>query len=168
MENRIRIDNKLEELKEREEEYYQSLNLDGFDNLKYPSLKYAIFNMKISREFENKITIIKNDIKELKDKLNKYKGNRFDSKKEIKKLVDIDEELATLLSKDDDDEQFYRAYLIHVAKRSDILNNEIAKKVYISSSEQILKSRIEYFLKCEKKFLIYNDFIKQIKNFFYY
>lgn len=72
--------------------------------------------MKISREFENKITIIKNDIKELKDKLNKYKGNRFDSKKEIKKLVDIDEELATLLSKDDDDEQFYRAYLIHVAK----------------------------------------------------
>ena len=46
MENRIRIDNKLEELKEREKEYYQSLNLDGFGNLKYPSLKYAIFNMK--------------------------------------------------------------------------------------------------------------------------
>ena len=62
MENRIRIDNKLEELKEREEEYYLSLNLDGFDNLKYPSLKYAIFNMKISREFENKITIIKKTI----------------------------------------------------------------------------------------------------------
>ena len=84
MENRIRIDNKLEELKEREEEYYQSLNLDGFDNLKYPSLKYTIFNMKISREFKNKITIIKNDIKELKDKLNKYKGNRLDSKKKLK------------------------------------------------------------------------------------
>ena len=166
MENRIRIDNKFEELKEREETYCRCLNLDDFGYLTYPSLKYTVYNMKISKEFKNKITQMKNDINELKDKLNKYKGNRFDSKKEIKKLVDIDEELATLLSKDNDDEQFYRAYLIHVAKRSDTLNNEIAKKVYISSCEQILKSRIEYFLKCEKKFLIYNDFIKQIKNFF--
>ena len=165
MEKRFKIDNKFEELKEREEEYYQSINLDGFNNLEYPSLKYAVFNLKISREFEIRITGIKDDINELKDKLNKYKGNCIDTKKEIKKLDDIDEELTTLLSKEYGDEEFYRDYLVHVAKRSDTLNNEIAKSVYISSSEQILKSRIEYFLKCEKKFLIYNEFIKEIKNF---
>ena len=121
---------------------------------------------EISREFENKITIIKNVIKELKDKLNKYKGNRIDSKKEIKKLDNIDGELTTLLTKDNEDEEFYETYLIHIAKRADTLKNEIAKNVYTSSSEQILKSRIEYFLKCEKKFLIFNEFIQQLKNFF--
>ena len=166
MENRIKIDNKFEELKEREEIYCQCLNLDDFGHLTYPSLKYTVYNMKISKEFKNKITQMKNDINELKDKLNKYKGNRIDSKKEIKKLDNIDGELTALLTKDNEDEEFYETYLIHIAKRADTLKNEIAKNVYTSSSEQILKSRIEYFLKCEKKFLIFNDFIQQLKYFF--
>ena len=166
MENRMIIDNKLEELKEREEIYCQCLNLDDFGHLTYPSLKYTVFNMKISKEFKNKITQMKNDINELKDKLNKYKGNRIDSREEIKKLDNIDGELTALLTKDNEDEEFYETYLIRIAKRADTLKNEVAKNVYISSSEQILKFRIEYFLKCEKKFLIFNDLIQQLKYFF--
>ena len=166
MEYKLKIDNTLEDLKEAEEIYCQSLNMDGFEDLEFPSLKYTVFNMKISRAFRAKIANMEEDIILLKNKLNNYKGDKIDPAKENENLDDIYQKLTSLEDKDKEEEKFYEKYLIMIAKRADTLKNEPSKKVYIGSSEEILKNRIEYFLKCEKKFLIYNDKIKLLKKFF--
>ena len=118
---------------------------------------------KISIEFTDKISKIKKDIEEIKDKLNRYKGHRIDAAKEIEKLDAIYNELIQLENKDIAEEKYYQQYLIDVAKGYDVLKNEIATKVYNNSSQDILKSRIEYFLKCKKNF---NHIINSIKNYF--
>lgn len=168
MEYKLKIDNSLEELKEAEEIYCQSLNMVGHEglNLELPSLKFTVFNMKISKVFRAKIAHIKEDIILLKNKLNNYKGNKIDNVKENAYLDDIYKTLTSLEDKDIAEEKFYERYLIVIAKRADTLNDEPSKKVYIGSSEEILKNRIEYFLKCEKQFLIYNDNIIVLKKIF--
>ena len=43
--------------------------------------------------------------------------------------------------------------------------DDTVKSVYINSSEEVIFSRIKYYIKCEKYFLIYNEIIKQLLSF---
>ena len=61
---------------------------------------------------------------------------------------------------------FYKIYLAKVAKKYDVLKNKPAKNVYVNSSEDIIKSQIQFYMKCEKKFLLFKDVINKLKNFF--
>ena len=56
--------------------------------------------------------------------------------------------------------------MIKVAKKYVVLSNEPAKNVYINSSEDIIKSQIQFYMKCEKNFLLFKDVINKLKNFF--
>jgi len=56
--------------------------------------------------------------------------------------------------------------LINIARESDNLGNETAKNVYIKTCEGIIKTQIEFNMKCEKQFLIIIDDINKIKNIF--
>ena len=56
--------------------------------------------------------------------------------------------------------------MARVAKKYDLLNNEPAKNVYINSSEDIIKTQIQFYMKCEKNFLLFKDIINKLKNFF--
>jgi len=167
MEIKKTISNSIPELQQRIESYYGSLNINGYEDVqKIPSLKYCVYNYKISEIFLNKIEQIKKDIKELKNRLKDYSGVLLDIGNEKKKLDNIENDLNSLSKKELDEELFFRDYLVSVAKHSDVMNSENAKKVYVGSSEEIIESRIRYFLKCEKKFILYNDIINQLNNFF--
>ena len=62
--------------------------------------------------------------------------------------------------------EYYRIYLINIARESDNLGNETSKNVYIKTSEGIIKTQIEFSMKCEKQILIIKDDINEIKNLF--
>ena len=81
-------------------------------------------------------------------------------------MDEINSKLTQFLTEDSDDYNFYKEYLVTAAKRRDVINNEIAKKVYVETSEEIIKSRIKKFLQQEKNFIIFNDIILQLKNIF--
>ena len=61
-----------------------------------------------------------------------------------------------------DEYMFYSEYLVKIAKMFDTLKNDISKRVYIKASEDIIISKIKYYLNYEKKFLFFNDIIKQL------
>lgn len=167
MEIKKKISNSIPELQQRIESYYGSLTLNGFEDVqKIPSLKYCVYSYKISNIFLNKIEQIKKDIRELKKRLKDCSGVLLDIANENKKLDSIENDLNSLFKKELDEELFFRDYMVSVAKHFDVMNSENAKKVYVDSSEEIIESRIRYFLKCEKKFLLYNDIINQINKFF--
>ena len=52
--------------------------MKGYEDLDYISLNFTVYNHKISIEFKDKISKIKEGIEELKDKLNRYKGHKID------------------------------------------------------------------------------------------
>ena len=166
MVEKIEANNTPEELKEREQLYYDNLNTDNLPKVKIPSLKYALYNYKISKVFRAKINEIKADVILLKNKLEGYKGNKINILEKNKQLNEINERLAFIEKEDLDDYTFYKEYLVTAAKRRDVINNDIAKKVYVKSSEEIIRARIKKFMKYEKNFLIYNDNILQLKTFF--
>ena len=62
---------------------------------------------------------------------------------------------------------FNNDYLINLAKRVDKLKNPIADSVYVKASEEIIKSVIKYYVKCEINFLLFNDNIKNLKQKFF-
>ena len=153
-----------EELKQREKIYYKSLTTDNFPKLEFPSLKYAVFNFKVTEVFRNKIKAIRRDIAAIKEKINKYKGNKINIEEENKKLDEINIKMTQLEAEDSEDYNYYKEYLITAAKRRDVINNEIAKKVYVETSEEIIKSRIKKLLNQEKNFIIFYDIIFQLNN----
>lgn len=152
---KIKNENLPEELKKREALYLNALNTDGYPPLEFPSLKYSLFNLKLSVVFNNQIGIIKTDIETLKRKLISLKENPLISN-ELKKLDEIDKKLVIFLNEEKEDYDFYKEYLITIAKRRDVINNEIAKRVYTNISEEIIVNRIKKFLKYEKTFVIFN------------
>ena len=132
--------------------------------MEFPSLKYAVFNFEVSEVFRNKIKAIKRDIATLKAKINKYKGNKINIEEENKKLDEINIKMTQLEAEDSEDYNYYKEYLITAAKRRDVINNKIAKKVYVETSEEIIKSRIKKLLNQEKNFIIFYDIIFQLNN----
>jgi len=73
-----------------------------------------------------------------------------------KKLTALDKEAEVYT-------EFYTTYLAKIAKKFDVFNmNEEVKNVYFKSSEDIINSRIKYYLNKEKNFIIFTDIIKQL------
>ena len=168
MQINIPIDNTSEELKEAVNIYkkYLYVNEEDLRTAKYPSLKYNICFYRLFQAFTKRINQMRADIKEIKIKLFDYEGNEIDILDEKKKLNEITNNLDSFKKEANDAYQFYKPYLIKVAKKYVVLNNEPAKNVYINSSEDIIKSQIQFYMKCEKQFLLFKDVINKLKNFF--
>ena len=155
-----------EEIKNAEILYYRSLNIniDLVDDI--PSLKYGIYFNNINYVFQIKIKYIKEDIDLLLKKLDEYKGSEINISEQKNKLDDINKQLDVFLKESKEDFEFYRHYLVSLAKKSDVLNNKNVTDVYIKSSEELIKNKIQFFLKKEKNFILFKDSINYLKKFF--
>ena len=165
MEENLKIINTYEELKEAAEIYNKCLfaSEEKIKKIKFPSLKYFIYFLQLFRAFTDRINQIKSNIREIKEKLKDIEGNKID---ELKKLDTIMNKLVSFEKEAKDGYEYYKKYLIKTARESDDLGNETAKNIYIETSEDIIKTQIEFNMKCEKQFLIFKDDINKIKNFF--
>lgn len=155
-----------EEIKNAEILYYRSLNVgvDLVDDI--PSLKYGIYFSNINDVYQIKIKYIKKDIDLLLKKLDEYKGSEINISEQKNKLDDINKQLDVFLKESKEDFEFYRHYLVSLAKKSDVLNNKNVTDVYIKSSEELIKNKIQFFLKKEKNFILFKDSINYLKKFF--
>ena len=155
-----------EEIKNAEILYYRSLNIgiDLVDDI--PSLKYGIYFSNINSVYQIKIKHIKEDIDLLLKKLDEYKGSKINISEQKNKLDDINKQLDVFLKESKEDFEFYRHYLVSLAKKSDVLNNKNVTDVYIKSSEELIKNKIQFFLKKEKNFILFKDSINYLKKFF--
>ena len=61
---------------------------------------------------------------------------------------------------------FYRKYLTNLAKKADTLNDDTAKKVYIQSSEEVIKIEINIYLNYEKSLILIKERINYLKTYF--
>ena len=155
-----------EEIKNAEILYYRSLNIgiDLVDDI--PSLKYGIYFSNINDVYQIKIKYIKKDIDLLLKKLDEYKGSEINISEQKNKLDDINKQLDVFLKESKEDFEFYRHYLVSLAKKSDVLNNKNVTDIYIKSSEELIKNKIQFFLKKEKNFILFKDSINYLKKFF--
>ena len=80
----------------------------------------------------------------------------------MKKLVEISNKLITIKKEANDEYDFYKIYLVKVTQQFDTLKNDKAKNIYIKTNEDIIISRIKYYLNYEKSFLIFNEILKQL------
>ena len=62
--------------------------------------------------------------------------------------------------------EFYRKYLTNLAKKADTLNDDTAKKVYIQSSEEVIKIEINIYLNYEKSLILIKERINDLKTYF--
>ena len=120
--------------------------------------------LQLFQAFTNRISQIKSNIKEIEEKLKDFKGNgKIDW---LEKLDKIMNQLVSFEKEAKERYEYYRIYLINIARESDNLGNETSKNVYIKTSEGIIKTQIEFNMKCEKQILIIKDDINVIKNLF--
>ena len=168
MENEIELRKVLDtpdELKDAANIYYKCINLNGIKSLKSPSLKYGLYHMHLFETFTNRRDRLKAEIEKLKEKLKNYKGDKIDINKEMIRLDDISSKLEILGKEAKEFYDFELTYLGKVAKKYDTIKDDTVKSIYVNSSEEVIFSRIKYFLNCEKYFLIVNDIIKQLLSF---
>lgn len=60
----------------------------------------------------------------------------------------------------------YDIYLAKVAKSTDAIKNDIAKNIYIKTSEEIINMQIKYNISCGKSLILFKDYINNLKNIF--
>lgn len=166
-ENGIKTFEKSEDLKEIEEEYNSCLTLKNNGNMRSPSLKYAYYNLNLKRLFMKKIKIIQINIDKIQKSMLNNKEKCTDNIEETVLLNDIKMKLISFENEAREKYDFNNDYLINLAKRVDKLKNPIADSVYVKASEEIIKSVIKYYVKCEKNFLLFNDNIKNLKQKFF-
>lgn len=156
----------LEELSEAEKEYAECLHLKvaDFPNIKHPSLVYCLHSWRLWEVFARRIDDVIKELNVLKENISKYKGDKVKVNEEIQKLDNKISELKRIKQESDDNYEFYKHYLVSLAKRSDALGTEHAKNIYLNASEEIIKSLINYYIKNEKNFLIINDNINKLNN----
>ena len=164
--NLCKVLNTHEELKENAKLYYNCINLDNIKFLDSPLLKYALYNLNLFQAFKKRIKYFNIDIEEVKGCLQNYKGKKINPKEEMKSLDEILNRLLAIEKEAKDEYDFYAIYLVELAKKFNILKDDISKRVYIKASEDIIISRIKYYLNYEKKFIYFNDIIKQLKTNF--
>ena len=168
MENGIELRKVLDthdELKDVANIYYKCINLNGIESLKSPSLKYSLYNLHLFEAFKIRNERLKTEIGKLKERLKNYKGNKLDINKEMIRLDEISSKLETFGKESKESFDFYCKYLGKTAKKYDTIIDEKVKNIYINSSEEVIFSRIKYYINCEKYFLIYNEIIKQLLSF---
>ena len=168
MENEIELRKVLDtpdELKDAANIYYKCINLNGIKSLKSPSLKYGLYHMHLFGAFTKRRERLKTEIEKLKEKLKNYKGDKIDINKEMIRLDDISSKLETLGKEIKELYDFDITYLGKVAKKYDTIKGDTVKSIYVNSSEEVVISRIKYYISYEKYFLICNDIIKQLLSF---
>ena len=168
MENEIELRKVLDtpdELKDAANIYYKCINLNGIKTLKSPSLKYGLYHMHLFETFTKRRERLKAEIEKLKEKLKNYKGDKIDINKEMIRLDDISSKLEILGKEAKEFYDFELTYLGKVAKKYDTIIDDTVKGIYVNSSEEVIFSRIKYYINCEKYFLIYNEIIKQLLSF---
>ena len=151
MENEIELRKVLDtpdELKDAANIYYKCINLNGIKSLKSPSLKYGLYHMHLFGAFTKRRERLK------------------DINKEMIRLDDISSKLETLGKEIKELYDFDITYLGKVAKKYDTIKDDTIKSIYVNSSEEVIFSRIKYYINCEKYFLICNDIIKQLLIFY--
>ena len=158
----------IEELREAEELYKNCLIVTE-EELKYlahPSLKYAVYSFNIYQAFQARIEKMITSIKDIKKKLNKNINNELDITKEKEKLDEFINKLN--IFKKESEELFcsYDVYLVKVAKSANTIKNDIAKNIYIKTSEEIINMQIKYNIRCEKSLILFKDYINNLKNIF--
>ena len=154
--------NTYKELRESAQIYYACINIDNIKFLESPSLKYALYNLNLFEAFKKRIKSISIDVEELKKRLKNYKGTKVNPIEEMKALDEILNKLLAIKKEANEEYDFYKVYLVKIAKKFDTLKNDNSKRVYIKSSEDIIISKIKYYLNYEKNFLYFNDIIKQL------
>ena len=154
-----------DELKDVANIYYKCINLNGIKTLKSPSLKYGLYHMHLFETFTKRRERLKAEIEKLKEKLKNYKGDKIDINKEMIRLDDISSKLEILGKEAKEFYDFELTYLGKVAKKYDTIKDDTIKSIYVNSSEEVVISRIKYYISCEKHFLIINDIIKQLLSF---
>ena len=168
MENEIELRKVLDtpdELKDAANIYYKCINLNGIKSLKSPSLKYGLYHMHLFETFTKRRERLKAEIEKLKEKLKNYKGDKIDINKEMIRLDDISSKLEILGKEAKEFYDFELTYLGKVAKKYDTIKDDTIKSIYVNSSEEVVISRIKYYINYEKYFLIINDIIKQLLSF---
>ena len=168
MENEIELRKVLDtpdELKDAANIYYKCINLNGIKSLKSPSLKYGLYHMHLFQTFTKRRERLEDEIEKLKEKLKNYKGDKIDINKEMIRLDDISSKLEILGKETKELYDFDVAYLGRVAYKYDMIKDDTIKSVYINSSEEVVISRVKYYISYEKYFLIINDIIKQLLSF---
>ena len=158
----------IEELREAEELYKNCLIVTE-EELKYlahPSLKYAVYSFNINEAFQARIEKMITSIEDIKKKLNKNINNELDITKEKEKLDEFINKLN--IFKKESEELFcsYDVYLVKVAKSANTIKNDIAKNIYIKTSEEIINMQIKYNIRCEKSLILFKDYINNLKNIF--
>ena len=168
MENEIELRKVLDtpdELKDAANIYYKCINLNGIKSLKSPSLKYGLYHMHLFETFTKRRERLKAEIEKLKEKLKNYKGDKIDINKEMIRLDDISSKLETFGKEAKELFDIDLTYLGKVAKKYDTIKDDTVKSIYVNSSEEVIISRIKYYISCEKHFLVINDIIKQLLSF---
>ena len=150
------------ELRESAQIYCDCINIDNIKFLESPSLKYALYNLNLFEAFQKRIKSISIDVEKLKKRLKNYKGTKVNPIEEMKALDEILNKLLAIKKEANEEYDFYKVYLVKIAKKFDTLKNDNSKRVYIKSSEDIIISKIKYYLNYEKNFLYFNDIIKQL------
>ena len=154
----------IEELREAEDLYRSCLFVteEELKLLEHPSLKYAMYSINIYETFQTRIETMITTIKEMKEKLN----NELDTTKEIEKLDEFINKLNIFKKESKDFFFYYKDYLGRAAKKADTINNDIAKNVYVKTSEEIINMQIKYNIRCEKSLIIFKDYINNLKKIF--
>ena len=168
MENEIALMKVLDipdELKDAANIYKNCINLNGIKLLKSPSLKYGLYYLHLFEAFTKRRERLKTEIEKLKEKLKNYKGDKIDINKEMIRLDDISSKLEILGKEAKEFYDFELTYLGKVAKKYDTIKDDTIKSIYVNSSEEVVISRIKYYISCEKHFLVINDIIKQLLSF---
>ena len=168
MENEIELNKVLDtpdELKDVANIYYKCINLNGIESLKSPSLKYSLYNLHLFEAFKIRNERLKTEIGKLKERLKNYKGNKLDINKEMIRLDDISSKLETFGKESKESFDFDCKYSGKLTKKYDTIIDDTVKGIYVNSSEEVIFSRIKYYINCEKYFLIYNEIIKQLLSF---
>ena len=168
MENEIALMKVLDipdELKDVANIYKNCINLNGIKLLKSPSLKYGLYYLHLFEAFTKRRERLKTEIEKLKEKLKNYKGDKIDINKEMIRLNDISSKLETFGKEAKELFDFDLTYLGKVAKKYDTIKDDTVKSIYVNSSEEVVISRIKYYISCEKHFLVINDIIKQLLSF---
>ena len=133
--------------------------------MKSPSLKYGLYHMHLFETFTKRRERLKAEIEKLKEKLKNYKGDKIDINKEMIRLDDISSKLEAFGKEAKELFDFELTYLGKVAKKYDTIKDDTVKSIYVNSSEEVVISRIKYYISCEKHFLVINDIIKQLLSF---
>ena len=168
MENEIALMKVLDipdELKDAANIYKNCINLNDIKLLKSPSLKYGLYYLHLFEAFTKRRERLKTEIEKLKEKLKNYKGDKIDINKEMIRLDDISSKLETFGKESKESFDFDCKYSGKLTKKYDTIIDDTVKGIYVNSSEEVIFSRIKYYINCEKYFLIYNEIIKQLLSF---